>query len=230
VLVNSRFMAGTIREIYGVNAHVSYLGVDTEHFRPLGLERRRFVLSVGSLTPLKGFDFLVEALGCCPPDRRLPLIIVSNFSNPPEREYLEQMARERQVELQLVGHTSEDDLVRLYNEASAVAYAPVREPFGLVPLEAMACGTPIVAVAEGGIPESVIDGRTGLLTSRDPAGFAAALERLVADPAFAGRCGEQGREHVLREWTWDRATSRLEGHLAGATGSARLGAVSTCLS
>src|SRR5690606_16640330 len=74
VLVNSRFMAGTIREVYGVDAQVSYLGVDTGHFRPLGLARRPFVLSVGSLTPLKGFDFLVEALACCPTERRLRLV------------------------------------------------------------------------------------------------------------------------------------------------------------
>ena len=158
VLVNSRFMAATIHGVYGVEAQVSYLGVDPAHFRPLGLERQPFVLSVGSLTPLKGFDFLVEALSRCAPGRRPRLVIVSNFENSPERAYLEALAAERQVDLQLVGQATEDDLVRLYNQAAVVAYAPVREPFGLVPLEAMACGTPVVAVAEGGIPESVVDG------------------------------------------------------------------------
>jgi glycosyltransferase involved in cell wall biosynthesis len=199
VVVNSRYMAGTIREVYGVDAQVSYLGVDTRHFRPLGLERRRFVLSVGSLTPLKGFDFLVQALATCSPRHRLPLVIVSNFQNPPERAYLEGLARERQVELVLVGQATEEDLVRLYNEASAVAYAPVREPFGLVPLEAMACGTPVVGVAEGGIPESVIDGRTGLLTDRHPERFGAAIARLVAQLGELGAVGlvGAGRQAVL---------------------------------
>lgn len=221
VLVNSRFMAGTIREVYGVDAQVSYLGVDTGHFRPLGLARRPFVLSVGSLTPLKGFDFLVEALACCPTERRLRLVIVSNFGNAPERGHLEQLARSRRVEIELVTHAREDDLVRLYNEAVLVAYAPVREPFGLVPLEAMACGTPVVAVAEGGIPESVIDGRTGLLTGRDPRAFAAAIDRVIADAALARQYGDEGRAHVSREWTWERAAARLEAHLSGVTARMR---------
>jgi glycosyltransferase involved in cell wall biosynthesis len=216
VLVNSRFMARTIRDVYGVEAEVSHLGVDTGHFRPLGLDRRGFVLSVGSLTPLKGFDFLVEALARCPARDRPRLVVVSNFANAPERAYLEQLAGARQVEIDLVDHVGEDDLVRLYNEAALVAYAPVREPFGLVPLEAMACGTPVVAVAEGGIPESVIDGRTGLLTDRDPARFASAIERLLADPGLARRYGQEGRAHVSREWTWDRAAARLESHLSAA--------------
>ncbi|MGE0463950.1 MAG: glycosyltransferase, partial [Vicinamibacterales bacterium] len=221
VLVNSRFMAGTIREVYGVDAQVSYLGVDTGHFRPLGLARRPFVLSVGSLTPLKGFDFLVEALACCPTERRLRLVIVSNFANAPERGHLEQLARSRRVEIELVTHAREDDLVRLYNEAVLVAYAPVREPFGLVPLEAMACGTPVVAVAEGGIPESVIDGRTGLLTGRDPRAFAAAIDRVIADAGLAKQYGDEGRAHVSREWTWERAAARLEAHLSGVTARMR---------
>lgn len=229
VLVNSRYMAGTIRRIYGADAHVSYLGVDTSHFRPLGLERRPFVLSVGSLTPLKGFDFLIEALACCAPSTRPRLVIVSNFANAPERAYLTDLGRARGVEIELVGHASEDDLVRLYNEARVVAYSPVREPFGLVPLEAMACGTPVVAVDEGGIPESILDGRTGLLTDRHPGRFAAAIERLVADSALAARCGDEGRDHVSREWTWERAAVRLEAHLATAAAGAPQPEVAACL-
>jgi glycosyltransferase involved in cell wall biosynthesis len=221
VLVNSRFMADTIRGVYDVIPQVSYLGVDTGHFRPLGLDRQPFVLSVGSLTPLKGFDFLIEALACCPPARRWRLVLVSNFTNPPERAYLEQLARARQVEVDFVGHASEDDLVRFYNSASLVAYAAVREPFGLVPLEAMACGTPVVAIAEGGVPESVADGQTGLLADRNPARFAAALERLIADPGLARRLGDEGHAHVSAEWTWERATARLEALLAGV--AARMG-------
>jgi glycosyltransferase involved in cell wall biosynthesis len=214
VLVNSGFMAGTVREAYGVEAQVSYLGVDVTHFRPLGLDRRPFVLSVGSLTPLKGFDFLIEALARCAPPQRPRLVIVSNFANEPERVYLTNLARERQVELELVGHAGEPELLRLYNQARVVVYAPVREPFGLVPLEAMACATAVVAVAEGGIPESIVDGQTGLLTEREPGRFAAAVQRLMADPDLGRRMGERGREHVSREWTWERATDRLEAHLA----------------
>jgi len=214
VLVNSKFTAKEVARIYGVAAEVSYHGVDTDRFRPLRVEKRPVILSVGSLTRLKGFDFLIEAMARYPAETRPALIIASNFDAPMERAYLQQLARSRSVEVSFLGNVSDEDLVRLYNEARVIAYAPVREPFGLVPLEAMACGTPIVAVAEGGIPESVVHGDTGLLTERDPAAFAAELERLFSDPVLAQEYGDRGRAHVSHAWTWELAVSRVEKHLS----------------
>jgi len=99
------------------------------------------------------------------------------------------------------------------NRAAAVVYAPYLEPFGFVPLEAMSCGTAVVAVAEGGVRESVTDGVTGLLTPRSPAAFARALERVLGDPALAGRLGSAGRAAVLEKWTWEASTALLEQEL-----------------
>jgi glycosyltransferase involved in cell wall biosynthesis len=217
VLVNSRYMARAVETIYGVGARVSYLGVDTDHFRPADVPKRHVVLSVGSLTPLKGFDFLVRAMAHYPAGNRPVLVIASNFQNPPERAYLERLARELGVDLTLSGNVNESELVRLYREARALVYAPVGEPFGLVPLEAMACGVPVVAVAEGGVPESVVDGQTGILTDRDPARFAAAVQRVVDDHDLARRLGETARGHVVNHWTWDRAVATLEEVLLAST-------------
>jgi glycosyltransferase involved in cell wall biosynthesis len=217
VLVNSRFTADGVARIYGVNAQVSYHGVDVDRFRPAAADKQNFVLSVGSLTPLKGFDFLIRVMARYRGASRPPLVIASNFQNAPERAYLEQLAGELGVEVVLRGNVGDGDLVQLYSQAKAVVYAPVREPFGLVPLEAMACAAPVVAVAEGGIVESVVDGETGLLAPRDPDAFADSIQRIVEDPALARRYGDNGRAHVLRHWTWDRAVSALERHLADAT-------------
>lgn len=213
VLVNSRFMEDGVSRIYGVPAQVSYHGVDVDWFRPLDLPRERFVLSVGSLTPMKGFDFLVQAVAAMPAAARPPLVIASNFQNPPERAYLEALAAKLEIDLQLVGNVTDERLVALYNQAALVAYAPVREPFGLVPLEAMACGTAVVAVREGGIPETVVDGQTGCLTERDPAAFARALQTLLAEPALAATYGQNGRALVNQAWTWDTAVAAIEQHL-----------------
>jgi glycosyltransferase involved in cell wall biosynthesis len=213
VLVNSRFTAEGVTRIYGVNPQVSYHGVDVERFKPVVTDKQNFVLSVGSLTPLKGFDFLIRVMARYRGANRPALVIASNFQNPPERAYLEQLAGELGVEVVLRGNVGDGDLVELYNQARAVVYAPVREPFGLVPLEAMACAAPVVAVAEGGIVESVVDGETGLLAARDPDAFADAIQRIVEDPSRACRYGENGRAHVLRHWTWDRAVAALERHL-----------------
>jgi len=210
VLVNSRFTARAVAHAYGVQTVVSYHGVDTTHFRPTGVTKRDMVLSVGSLTPLKGFDFLVRAMAGVSADVRPALVIVSNFQNLEERGYVEQLAARLGVHLELRSAVDEQELVRLYNQARLVAYAPVAEPFGLVPLEAMACGTPVVGVNEGGIGESVVDGLNGLLVDRDAGRFAEAIRRLLQDSTTAAKLGAQGRANVLQHWTWERAVSSLE--------------------
>jgi glycosyltransferase involved in cell wall biosynthesis len=214
VLVNSHFTRGNVKTIYQVEAEVSYHGVDAAHFRPLGLEKQRMALSVGSLTPLKGFDFLIEALAALPERERPPLAIASNFQNPPERDYLLGLAQGKGVVLHLLGNVSEEKLLELYNQAMVTVYAPYHEPFGFVSLESMACATPVVAVREGGIQEAVIHEKTGLLTRRDPAEFAQAVSRLLANPELSQELGAEGRRHVLQNWTWERAITTLEGQLA----------------
>jgi glycosyltransferase involved in cell wall biosynthesis len=100
-----------------------------------------------------------------------------------------------------------------YNKARLCVYAPVKEPFGLVPLEAMACGTPVVGVREGGVSESVRHGETGLLTERDPRQFAEAIISLLNDPERRTQCGCQGRIFVEKQWQWEQSVRDLERHL-----------------
>jgi glycosyltransferase involved in cell wall biosynthesis len=90
----------------------------------------------------------------------------------------------------------------------------VMEPFGLVPLESMACGTPVVAVAEGGVRESVTHGKTGLLAERLPQQFAEALRSLLEDPTLGARLGGYAREEALERWRWERTVMQIEAHLA----------------
>jgi glycosyltransferase involved in cell wall biosynthesis len=218
VFVNSMFMAETVNRLYGISATVAYHGVDVAQFRPLGIEKSHIVLSVGSLTPLKGFDFLVRAMARLDAATCPRLVIASNFQNADERLFIELLAKRHGVQLSLLCAIDDDALVTLYNEALLVAYSAIREPFGLVPLEAMACGTPVVSVNEGGVAESVIAGHTGLLVDRDQEQFALAIARLAADSDLAARLGRNGREHVLQHWTWEHAAAGLERSLESAAG------------
>jgi glycosyltransferase involved in cell wall biosynthesis len=213
VLANSYYSREMFYHYYGVLAHVAHLGVDTEQFRPLGLVREWFALSVGALNPHKGFDFLLQSLALLPPSQRLPLVIVSNFAQPAECRYLEALGEELGVPVRILVSISDEELVRLYNKARLVLYAPIMEPFGLVPLEAMACGTPVVGVREAGVRESVVHERTGLLADRDPRSFADAVARLLSDRELSESYGAFGREYVAQEWSWDRSASRLEEYL-----------------
>jgi len=83
----------------------------------------------------------------------------------------------------------------------------------MVPLEAMACEAPVIGVAEGGLCETIEDGRTGFLIDRHPQQFADAAERLLRDPALAAACGAEGRRSVLARWTWEASMRQLDSHL-----------------
>lgn len=221
VLTNSQFTQQSIQHVYGVKSLVCYHGVDTDTFHPLELSSNGTVLSVGALTPVKGFDFVIEGLATIPVAQRPRLILISNYQEAGERAYLENLARERGVKVMF--HTLVDDerLVKLYNQAALTAYAPIREPFGLVPLESMACGTPVVGVREGGVRETVLDRQTGILVDRDPEEFGQAVRTLLEDEELAGRYGAQGREHVVEKWTWERAVQKLEKHLLSVAAEAK---------
>ncbi len=184
----------------------------------MGLDKDRFVLSVGALNPRKGFDFITRSLAQVAPADRPDLVIASNFSLDAERQYLSALAAQLNVRTTLLERVSDDELVNLYNRASFTVYAPVMEPFGLVPLESMACGTPVIGVREAGVRETVRDRETGLLVDRDEGQFAQAIQELVRDDSLTRDLGERGRQYVTKKWTWDVSVSRLEGFLKATAG------------
>jgi glycosyltransferase involved in cell wall biosynthesis len=217
LLANSQFTQEHMTNAFGVEVPVCYLGIDCERFRPLTDDSKEdFVISVGELSPRKGFDFVVESLGYIPAEVRPKLKLVCNSIKPSERAYVQALATQNAVDLQLLTNLGTSELTLQYSKARLCVYAPVMEPFGLVPLEAMACGTPVVGVREGGITESVVHQHTGLLVDRDPTQFAEAVQHLLTNPALAAEYGRNGRDHVLRRWTWDKSVAQLEQHLRSA--------------
>ncbi|MGQ9841836.1 MAG: glycosyltransferase family 4 protein [Anaerolineae bacterium] len=216
VLVNSHYSRETLYRTYGIFAHVGRLGVDTELFRPLPLAREQRVVSVGALTPMKGFDFVIRSLGQIEAAQRPALTIVSNYVDPAEYCYLRELAGSLAVQVEFLAGVSDDELVETYNRSLLTVYAPIMEPFGFVPLESMACGTPVVGVNEAGVRETIVHEATGLLVARDPGRFAAAIAALLDDPAQRASLGRQGRAYVQAQWSWDRSVRNIEDHLARA--------------
>ena len=214
VLAASRFARAEIRSHYGIEAVIAGAGVDTSVFAPAAEPRADFVLSVGELSPRKDHAFVIEALARVPAPRRPPLLIAANAAQPETAAALERRAAECGVELMRVQLNDDRGLAALYAAARVFVYAPREEMLGLACLEAMSCGTPVVAVREGGVAETVLDGVTGWLTERDPAAFAARVEDLLADDAVRVRMGAAAGEYVRAEWTWPAAIDRLEAALA----------------
>jgi glycosyltransferase involved in cell wall biosynthesis len=204
IVTHSSFTQGMLREVYGVESEVVHLGVDASAFSPSSEPREGYVLSVGALHPLKGHDQVIEALAMLPPPR--PRLVVIGDRGESESR-LRELAVARDVTLEVLSRLPFAEVVKRYQRASVVACAQIREPFGLVPLEGMACATPVVAVADGGFLETIRDGETGLLAPRDPTALGTALARVLNDPELAGRLGTTGRAEVESRWTWTQTVA-----------------------
>ncbi len=210
ILANSYFSRESILRTYGLNARVSYLGVDTELFKSIPeIQKENFIFSVGTCHPIKGFDFIINSLRHIPNNQRPKLIIASNGNYPEWKKYLEELAKENNVDMEIRIAISNTELVKLYNQAKVVVYTPYLEPFGLVPLEAMACGTPVIGVREGGIRESIIHNKTGILVERDEKELANAVISLVSDEKKQKELIENAHQQIKSFWTLKKAGERL---------------------
>lgn len=213
ILVNSYYSRESIYRTYGILGEVNYLGIDTEVFRPLNIPKKNVVLSVGRIQYPKRHDFVVKSLALVPEEIRPGLNIIGDSVSDRELDYLKALSKKKGVSLEVRVLVSDDDLVKVYNEAKIVIYVPFMEPFGLVPLEAMACRTPVIGIKEGGVRETVIHNSTGILVDRDEEECALWITKLLKESELYSRLSNQAREYVCREWTWTRAIENLEKHI-----------------
>ncbi len=177
------------------------------------------VVYVGRMLPRKDVRNVVRAVGLLARQTDLPvklLLVGGESAEPdpaitPEIGVLQQLATELGIaeRVHFVGKRQPDDLRNYYSAGDVVVTTPWYEPFGLTPLEGMACGRPVIGSAVGGITFTIADGETGLLVPpRDPQALADALRRLLTDTALRLRMGHAARERVEREFTWQAVAQR----------------------
>ncbi len=200
------------------------LGVDMEQFRPRDqalaraeLDRpqgERLLLAVGRIEPLKGFDILIRALAEMTARERVALIVVGGDERAaPEFARLRAVAEEVGVadRVEFPGAIPHERLAVHYNAADVVGIPSFYESFGLVALEAMASGVPVVASRVGGLTSTVADGRSGYLVPwRCPEPFAEKLDLLLSNGALCRALGSAGAEAVQR-YAWQKVASTLMG-------------------
>lgn len=215
VATNSSFTANELARAYGIAAPVIELGVDTEKFRP-GPARRRppYALLVGGLDPTKGGHLAIESLAQLGHQLRPELRVVANRGDPSYAQFLLSFARDVGVSVEFLQHISDDELVLEYQQATVVLALALMEPFGLTVLEASACGTPTVAVAEGGFLSTLDANVNGILVNRDPGQVARAIEDLLtgARKFDSVRMAEWTDQH----WAWERTVKSLRALLVAA--------------
>ncbi|MEU4341874.1 glycosyltransferase [Nocardia sp. NPDC023852] len=188
-------------------------GVNLEQFTPDGPSAPRSaeyrMVSVGRLVPRKGFDTAITALTSL---RNTELILVGGpddgkIADDPEGRRLLALADDLGVRdrLHMLGQVPRTRMPPLLRSADVAVCTPWYEPFGITPLEAMACGVPVVTAAVGGLIDTVVDGVTGrLVAPRAPAKLADAVGELLATPVIRQKYGLAGLERVKVRYSWDR--------------------------
>jgi glycosyltransferase involved in cell wall biosynthesis len=213
ILVNSFFSRESLLRAFGVDSKVCYLGVDTERFVYQNKKRENFTVCVAALLPTKNIEFLVQSLAAISPARRPKLVLISNMISQAYLGKIQNLANQSGVDFELKHRITDAQLVDLLNRARMMLYAPRLEPFGYAPLEANACGLPVIAVAEGGVRETVQDGINGLLVEHEPHSMARAIELLLADDVLHQRLSHGARQVVQSKWSLDTSLDRLERRL-----------------
>lgn len=186
IVAISHYVAGRVREAYGREAAVIYPPVDVEAFTPRE-SKDRFYVFVSRLVPYKRADVVVEAF------RRMPGRELVVIGDGPQRAALE---RDLPPNVTLLGHAPHGVVVDHLQRARAFVFAG-EEDFGIAPVEALACGTPVIALGRGALLETVIDGETGVFfPTPEPAAIVAAVERFESlSPAIvATRCRARALE------------------------------------
>ncbi|WP_460353525.1 glycosyltransferase [Mycobacterium sp. ZZG] len=201
-------------------------GVDPAEFSDIGPAATRGkphrIISVGRLVPRKGFDTVIAAMPHLPTTE---LVIVggpdkSELDRDPEAQRLLGAAARHRVSdrVHLYGAIAREEMPMLLRSADVVVATPWYEPFGIVPLEAMACGVPVVASAVGGMLDTVVPGVTGtLVPPHSPDRCADAIAPILSNRELRTRLGRAGRQRVHERYTWDRVardTAAIYGRLA----------------
>jgi starch synthase len=234
VIAVSGAMADAVMNLYRVPARkvrVIPNGVDTSVYRPrpdpsvladYDIDRTQpYVIFVGRITRQKGILYLLRAIPYL--NRKIQVVLCAGEPDTPEieKEVVEHLSRAQEQGTRKIAWIREwipkERLVSLYTHASVFVCPSIYEPFGIINLEAMACGTPVVASRVGGIPEAVEDGRSGILVPFEADGrgygapvdgerfaqdLASAINTLLDSPGRMKEMGERARERVAREFTW----------------------------
>jgi starch synthase len=219
--------------------HVIRNGIDTRQYSPdpgtdvlarYGIDPARpSVVFVGRVTRQKGLPVLLRAAQLLDPAAQL--VLCGGQADTPELEaevtgLIDHLRATRPGVIWLSGMLAKTEVIQILSHATVFACPSLYEPLGIVNLEAMACGTAVVASSVGGIPEVVADGQTGLLAPPgDEVALAAAINALVTDPERAAALGRAGRDRAIGEFSWAEIaaqTARLYASLVpGVTAGGR---------
>jgi len=211
VLVNSKYTAERYRKIYGISeTEVIYPGVDISEFPICPAEKEGYILCVSRLTKFKRIDLVLDALSFLKQSGfNKNLVIVGDGE---EKENLMEQSQKLGLAdtVTFTGKVTRDLLISYYAKAQCIVFPSVDEPFGIVPVEAQAAWTPVIATRSGGPMESVVDGETGFLVEPNSVDeLAEKILYLDQNREVVESMGISGRKNVETMFSWEKATGQI---------------------
>jgi len=211
VLCNSSFSREFIRRALDCEAQVCRLGVDSDTFTPVnGSMKLNQVICWGPLWPSKALDFIIRGVARIPYEARPKVVLPWTRGSEGYCRTLESLSRQLSVIMEAPRGLSDAALLERIHESKLCVYVPYLEPLGLVALEAMAAGLPVVGVREGGVRETVLDGVTGFLCERDEKEVSERVQDILSDEPLRKRLAGQAVDYVRKNWRWASTIDRLE--------------------
>ena len=191
ILTLSLFARERIIAAYDLYPRVSYLGVDTSVFKQASVKKKKQVFFVAEKYPIYGYDLAKEAIRLIPAAIRPKLKIVSWKSNNGDR-------------------LSDKELAMLYSESLVTLSLSRYDTFGLVPLESMSCGVPVIALNVAGYRETMVNEETGYLVDFDSKAIARKIVLLLENNGIREKMGQNGRQWIEDQWTWEKQIKELD--------------------
>ncbi|HLH74882.1 MAG TPA: glycosyltransferase, partial [Chloroflexota bacterium] len=226
VFCNSREVASRVLNAHLIHpdfVEVLYPGVDLHQFDPQGPQEAFFLLP-GRIARTKNIELGIDAFLQFKRNNHAAKafkLVIAGMVDQKSQPYLRQMQQRAQgcSDIHFVISPSDDELRDLYRRCFASLFTALNEDWGIVVLEAMASGKPVIAVNRGGPTESIVHGETGLLCPAEPSAFALEMADLIADPVRALAMGQGGRQRAVT-FTWEPFVRRIDDYvdsLAGKT-------------
>lgn len=211
IIANSHYGASLVQKIYQRKADlVAYPSVDPKIFKPTK-NKKKYIFTVSRLDKQKNIDLLIRAY------LKLPKTIIREYKlliggTGNEEKTLKNMVANYNLQgrIQFLGKIEEKKLPKYYAESALAVFLGEDEPFGIIPVEAMSCGTPVVALKTGGLVESVPDGKTGvLLSEKDEQKLAETISYLLKSQKKLKGMAQNSRQHVLKNFSWDKTANKI---------------------
>jgi glycosyltransferase involved in cell wall biosynthesis len=209
VLVNSYFSMESCKRAYGLYSEVCYLGVNNELFKPINISfTKPYVVGLGGFYAHKNPELAIRAVAKIA-ENRPKLLWIGNMVDDEYWDEMVELARSLDVVLEVKKMVTDEKLVELLSGAICMIYSSNLEPFGFAPLEANACGTPVIAVAEGGVRETIIHEKNGFLANPNPDDIAKYIHQLIDNQGLKKEISKFAIENVQQNWTLAQCAERI---------------------